>query len=77
MGWEIVANSVNSAPSNYNSAATYVLTDVVAKVNDDGVSSTCTIGEVDMVGPSQVESLFEVSQCIEITRKLEQVWLAY
>jgi len=52
MGWEIVANSVNSAPSNYNSAATYVLTDVVAKVNDDGVSSTCTIGEVDMVGPS-------------------------
>lgn len=67
MGWEIVANGMNSAPINYNSAATYVLKDVVATVNDDGVSSTCTIGEVDMVGPSQVESLFEISQFISRT----------
>lgn len=48
------ANNDNSAPTDYNSAATYTLTDVVATVNDDGISSTCTIGEVDMVGPSWI-----------------------
>jgi len=42
----------SDAPSNYNSATTYTLTDVIATANDDGLTSTCTIGEVDMVGPS-------------------------
>lgn len=59
-GWWIIVCLLSSwypgvsAPSNYESATTYTLTDVVAAVTDDGVTSMCTIGGVDMVGPSWV-----------------------